>query len=93
MNLDKEILDQNIQPMLSHINVGFGSDVTIKELALAVGQTVGYSGLIEFDATKPDGSPRKWIDSTRLNALGWSPQVQLIKGLNLAYQDFKQRFE
>ena len=91
MNLDKATLDQNTLPMLSHINVGFGSDVAIQELALAVGQTVGYKGVIEFDASKPDGAPRKWMDSRRLNALGWSPKVQLAGGLQLAYQDFIKR--
>ena len=91
MNLDKATLDQNTQPMLSHVNVGFGSDVAIQELALAVGETVGYKGVIEFDATKPDGAPRKWMDSGRLNALGWSPKVQLAEGLTLAYQDFIKR--
>ena len=91
MNLDKATLNQNTQPMLSHVNVGLGSDVAIQELALAVGETVGYKGVIEFDATKPDGAPRKWMDSGRLNALGWSPKVQLAEGLTLAYQDFIKR--
>jgi GDP-L-fucose synthase len=68
--------------------VGFGSDVTIQELAIAVGQTVGFQGQIEFDASKPDGAPRKWMDSSRLNKLGWQPQVQLQEGLQRAYQDF-----
>ncbi len=88
MNLPKNIYDQQTQPMLSHINVGFGQDVTIRELALAVGQTVGFEGQIEFDSSKPDGSPRKWMDSTRLNKLGWQPQVQMQEGLQRAYQDF-----
>jgi GDP-L-fucose synthase len=74
--------------MLSHINVGFGSDVTIAELAQAVGQTVGYQGTIEFDSSKPDGAPRKWMDSSRLNALGWQAKVRLEEGLLLAYQNF-----
>src|SRR5659263_98528 len=62
-------------PMQSHINVGFGSDITIAEVAHAIGQAVGYSGRITFDANKPDGAPRKWMDSSRLNALGWQPKV------------------
>ena len=89
MNLPLAIYQQHTQPMLSHINVGFGSDVTIAELAHAVGQTVGYQGTIEFDSSKPDGAPRKWMDSSRLNALGWQAKVNLERGLSLAYQDFK----
>jgi GDP-L-fucose synthase len=74
--------------MQSHINVGFGDDITIKELALAVAQAVGYTGTIELDTTKPDGAPRKLMDSSRLNALGWQAKINLEQGLALAYQDF-----
>ena len=88
MNLPQATYQLHTQPMLSHINVGFGSDVTIAELAHAVGQTVGYQGTIEFDSSKPDGAPRKWMDSGRLNALGWQAKVNLERGLSLAYQDF-----
>lgn len=65
MELDKKTYDLNTDPMQSHINVGFGSDVTISELAHAVGAAVGYQGTISFDPSKPDGSPRKWMDSGR----------------------------
>ena len=88
MNLDKATYDQHTQPMLSHINVGCGYDITIKELAEAIGKTVGYKGRITFDPSKPDGTPRKLMDSSRLNALGWTPKVDLIKGLGFAYNDF-----
>ena len=88
MNLPKATLAAHTQPMQSHINVGFGEDITIKELALAVGKTVGYQGAIDFDTSKPDGSPRKLMDSSRLNALGWQAQVGLDAGLAAAYQDF-----
>ena len=88
MNLDKNTLEANTSPMCSHINVGFGSDVTIAELAHAVGKAVGYCGDITFDTSKPDGAPRKWMDSSRLNALGWSAQVGLAQGLAFAYADF-----
>jgi GDP-L-fucose synthase len=64
--------------------------VTIAELAQAVGQAVGYSGDITFDTSKPDGAPRKWMDSSRLNALGWRAQVDLVAGLRAAYADFVQ---
>ncbi len=86
MELDKKTYDQHTEPMQSHINVGFGSDVTIAELAKAVGEAVGYSGKIRFDSSKPDGSPRKWMDSSKLNKLGWKPLTNLRDGLPLAYQ-------
>ena len=88
MNLPQAIYQQHTQPMLSHINVGFGSDVTIAELAQAVGQTVGYQGAIQFDSNKPDGAPRKWMDSNRLNALGWQARVALADGLAQSYASF-----
>jgi len=87
MNLPKVTLDAHTQPMQSHINVGFGEDITIKELALAVGKTVGYQGVIDFDISKPDGSPRKLMGSRRLNALGWQAKVSLRDGLTQANQD------
>jgi GDP-L-fucose synthase len=88
MELDKKTYDQHIEPMQSHINVGFGSDVTIAELVHAVREAVGYQGKIRFDISKPDGSPRKWMDSSKLNALGWAPQVELSVGLQSAYQAY-----
>ena len=89
MELDKAIYDSQTEPMQGHINVGFGSDVTIAQLAKAVGAAVGYQGTISFDATKPDGSPRKWMSSERLNNLGWNAKVDLEKGLKQAYADFQ----
>jgi len=88
MQLPKALYDIHTQPMQSHINVGSGSDVTIAELAQHIARTVGYTGRITFDANKPDGAPRKWMDSARLNALGWMPQIILQQGLAAAYQDF-----
>jgi GDP-L-fucose synthase len=88
MNLPKARLDAYTQPMKSHINIGFGDDITIKELALALGKIVGYQGVINFDTSKPDGSPRKLMDSNRLNTLGWHAKVSLEAGLTYAYQDF-----
>ena len=88
MNLLKATLDAHIQPMQSHINVGFGDDITIQELALAVGKTVGYQGVIDFDTSKPEGSPCKLMDCWRLNAIGWKAQVGLEAGIAAAYQDF-----
>ena len=87
MNMEKSAYDANTQPMLSHINVGYGEDVTISELALAVKNAVGYEGEIDFDSSKPDGAPRKLMDSTRLNQMGWQPSVDLASGLKTAYAD------
>jgi GDP-L-fucose synthase len=88
MNLEKNIYDKQTEPMLSHINVGFGSDVTIKDLAKTISEVVNYQGGIDFDPTKPDGAARKLMDSSRLNGLGWKAQVNLKDGLFLAYQDY-----
>lgn len=88
MELPKDVYDQHAQPMESHINVGFGSDVTIAQLATAVANATGYQGPINFDPSKPDGAPRKWMDSSRLNRLGWNANVGLDEGLRIAYQAF-----
>jgi GDP-L-fucose synthase len=88
MNLDKATYEAHTTPMQSHINVGCGEDITIRNLAENVAKVLGYKGKIEFDPEKPDGTPRKLMDSSRLNNLGWKPQVGLEEGLKLAYQDF-----
>jgi GDP-L-fucose synthase len=88
MNLPKASYEQHTQPMLSHINVGFGSDVTIAEVARTIAQVVGYPGQVEFDTSKPDGAPRKLMDSSRLQGLGWQAKVGLQEGLQQAYADF-----
>lgn len=88
MHLDKNKYDQHTTPMQSHINVGYGSDVTIAQVAHTIGDVVGYAGEIVFDATKPDGAPRKLMNSTLLKNLGWQAQVDLQTGLKLAYADF-----
>jgi GDP-L-fucose synthase len=72
--------------------VGSGSDVTIAEVAKSIAQTVGYKGDIEFDTSKPDGAPRKWMDSSVLNALGWQPKIDLWQGLSATYQDFMSKY-
>jgi GDP-L-fucose synthase len=90
MELDKKTYDEQIDPMQSHINVGFGSDITIAELATAVGQAVAYKGTISFDTSKPDGTLRKWMDSSKLNKLGWVAKNSLTSGLQLAYEDYLQ---
>ena len=91
MNLPKATYEAQTQPMQSQINVGYGSDITIAELAQAVGRAVGFAGRIDFDPSKPDGTPRKLMDSGRLNALGWQARMGLEEGLALAYQDFLKK--
>ena len=90
MSLPRDAYERNTNPMLSHINVGCGHDITIRELAEAIRRTVGYSGEISFDSSKPDGPLRKLMDSSRLNDLGWHPRIALEQGLQLAYADFKK---
>ena len=88
MQLNPTVYATHTQPMQSHINVGFGSDISIAQLAERVAQTTGYLGRIEFDISKPDGSPRKLMDSALLQGLGWHAQVKLEDGLKRAYEDF-----
>jgi GDP-L-fucose synthase len=88
MNLAKSIYDENTAPMLSHINVGTGIDCTIRELVETVAKVVGFEGEIKFDATKPDGAPRKLMDVGRLKSLGWEYSVQLKPGLESTYKWF-----
>jgi len=88
MNLDKAVYEVHTQSMQGHINVGFGSDMTIKELSETVSRVVGYRGRIVFDATRPDGPPRKFMNSNLLKGMGWQAQVNLTDGLAAAYHDF-----
>lgn len=88
MNLDKSIYDANTEPMLSHINVGSGVDCTIRQLVETVAEVVGFEGEVKFDATKPDGTPRKLMNVERLKSLGWNDSISLKKGLNLTYSWF-----
>jgi GDP-L-fucose synthase len=88
MQLDKAGYEKHTQPMLSHINVGTGEDVTIRELAELVQAVVGFEGEIEFDTSKPDGPPRKLLDVSRLQGMGWQPQISLRAGLQNAYDWF-----
>ena len=88
MELADDIYAANTQPMLSHINVGTGIDCTIRELAETIAQVVGFSGKLVFDSSKPDGAPRKLMDVSRLDKLGWRYQISLEKGLKMTYQWF-----
>ena len=84
-NQKQLFLDNN-----SFINVGFGKDISIKELALKISNVVDYRGRIVFDPTKPDGTPRKILDSSHINSLGWKPKISLEEGLKKTYQLFKE---
>jgi GDP-L-fucose synthase len=88
MELDSDTYGRNTEPMLSHINIGTGEDLSIRDLATTIGQIVGYQGRIAFDTTKPDGTPRKLMDVGRLHSLGWRAKIGLRDGLALAYADF-----
>ena len=88
MHLPVEKYTVLTEPMLSHINVGYRADVTIAELARAIADVVGFEGAIVFDADRPDGTPRKLLDSRRLLSSGWQPTMELEQGLRLAYADF-----
>ena len=88
MNLSKETYKLNTQEMQSHINVGFGEDVKIIELAELIKDIVGFKGQILFDKSKPDGKPKKLMDSSLLNSLGWKPAIKLIDGLKSTYENF-----
>lgn len=88
MNVDKTIYDKHTKPMCSHINVGTGTDLTIKELAKIIKSVTKYTGQIEFDQSKPDGSPRKLMNSNRLHELGWKAETNLIKGIEYTYANY-----
>jgi GDP-L-fucose synthase len=86
LELDEQTYKANTQPMLSHINVGTGKDVTIREMAETMKQVVGYKGKLIFDITKPDGTPRKLIDVSRLKNMSWNYSVNLKDGLSKTYK-------
>ena len=93
MQLDKASYDAVTSPMQSHINVGTGVDVTISELAQLMKETVGFNGQFTFDASKPDGTPRKLLDVSRIKATGWAPVVELRDGLRDTYTWFCEHLE
>lgn len=90
MNLAPEVYQAHTQPMLSHINVGSGMDCSIAELAQTMKKVVGFAGALKFDSSKPDGTPRKLMDVSRLKALGWQYSVALEDGLRSTYAWFLQ---
>jgi len=88
MSLELKDYQSVTSPMQSHLNVGSGSDMTIRELAELIKKVIGFKGEILFDTSKPDGPPKKLMDSSKLNRLGWKPSVSLETGLTIAYKDF-----
>jgi GDP-L-fucose synthase len=87
--LDKKTYESTTNPMLSHINVGYGTDVTIRRLSELIAEATGFNGNIEFDASKPDGTMRKLMDSRKLTAMGWKPSVALADGIRETYAWFR----
>lgn len=88
MNMSTDTYKQNTTPMQSHINVGSGIDIAISEVAGIIQKVVGYRGKITHDTSKPDGAPRKLMDSQKLQNLGWRPNYSLVQGLESTYDDF-----
>ena len=89
MNLDRKTYLKHTEPMLSHINIGTGVDCTIKNLARAIAKVTNFKGDLIFDTSKPDGTPRKLMDVSRLRNLGWKHSVNLDEGLALTYSWYK----
>jgi GDP-L-fucose synthase len=93
MNIEPSIYYETVGPNVNHINVGSGEEFTIRELAEKIAKTVKFSGRIQFDSSKPDGTPRKLINSKKLNDLGWMPEISIDEGLVLAYRDFRNQIK
>ena len=88
MNLSKSVFETQTDSIQNHLNVGSGDEVTIRELAETIVSALEFKGAIEFDASKPDGTPRKLMDSNRLNSLGWQAKINLTEGLKTTYKNF-----
>jgi nucleoside-diphosphate-sugar epimerase len=91
LNLPLDRYRATTDPMLSHINVGYGEDVTIRDLAYLIAEVTGFNGDIVFDSSKPDGAMRKLMDSGRLKELGWTPSITLVDGISQTYKWFRKR--
>ena len=92
MNLTKDKIPNNVKKN-SHINVGFGKDISIRDLSNVIASTIGYQGKIEFDKSKPDGHKQKLLDSELLKSLGWQPSIELKEGLLITYKDFLKNYQ
>lgn len=93
MELPRNVYERHTEPMLSHINVGTGEDVTIHEVAEIIRRVTGFEGNIEFDPSKPDGTPRKLMNTSKLTALGWRPGMRLGEGIKETYERFKAEWQ
>lgn len=89
-DMDRDRYESNTSKMLSHVNIGVGEDISIYDLACIISDVVGYNGEIVFDKTKPDGVPRKLLDVSKINKLGWRPSIKLEDGIRETYQWFVQ---
>ncbi len=92
MNISLDKYRSNTEDSQGHINVGFGEDISIEELALKIAKIVKYKGILKFDRAKPDGTPRKILDSSVLKSLGWKAKINLEEGLNRTYSDFLKNY-
>jgi len=88
MEINKEDYQNKISDMTSHINIGIGQDITIRELANTIAKVIGFSGDISYDTSKPDGTKRKLLDTSLINSYGWKAKISLEEGLKFAYHDF-----
>lgn len=88
MEIDKEVFRSQSTQVQTHINVGYGCDISIAELSKLIAKVVEYNGKIVFDSSKPDGVPRKLLNTSRLNKLGWMPKIDLQNGLQITYKHF-----
>ncbi len=92
MNKDIDSYSSKVLPAMSHLNVGSGKEISIKDLAKIIASVVGFEGRIMWDSSKPDGTPRKLMNSKTINSLGWRSKIELSKGLESTYESFKQTF-
>jgi len=93
LHVDKELYETNTKPMLSHINIGSAEEISILKLAELIKSIVGFEGKIVFDTSKPDGPPRKFIDSSRISGLGWNPKTDLFEGITKTYDWLKKNIK
>jgi len=91
MKLDDSAFNNSTEPMLSHINVGTGKDITISALSETIKKVVGYQGDVTWDQTKPDGMPKKLLDASKLNSLGWKPEISLTDGIKSTYNEYLKK--
>jgi len=91
MKLDDSTFNNSTEPILSHINVGAGKDLTISELSETIKKVVGYNGEVTWDQTKPDGTPKKLLDASKLNSLGWKAEISLTEGIKATYNEYLKK--